>query len=255
MHTLPASSCRQQWRRIVTTAIVCIALIGCGSEKPDTPAATVTRLQPGTGVIRGGVKFGGTKPVPALLENEPCHDAAQPIYDETVVVNDDDTLANVLVYLKDVASDAPAAPTTRPVLDQVNCRYVPHVLGVQVGQELIVRSSDPTLHNVHYDPANNKPANFGMTTAGAERVIAFDRDEVAVRVRCDVHPWMTAYIAVLDHPWFAVTGGTGSFEITNLPAGSFILVAWHERYGRIEKQVTVDPAHPVDVEFEYRAPD
>lgn len=199
------------------------------------------------------MKFIGTAPKRAQIANKPCHEGAQALLDETVVVNENGMLANVLVYL----ADAPASDGSKrepALLDQKDCRYVPHVVGVQVGQTLRIKSSDPTLHNVHYIPSRNRPANFGLTQVGAEKAVTFDAAEF-VRVKCDVHPWMTAYIGVFDSPFFGATDETdGAFEIARVPAGTFRLVAWHEQYGNVEQSVTVKENEVVDVTFEYKAP-
>jgi plastocyanin len=204
-------------------------------------------------VIHGAVKFVGTAPKRAEIPNRPCHDGAEPLLDETVVVNENGTLANVLVQLVDApASDG--SDRVPAVLDQKDCRYVPHVIGVQVGQTLKIRSSDPTMHNVHYNPGRNAPANFGLTVAGAEKSVKFDAAEV-IRVKCDVHPWMTSYVAVCDSPFFAVAGEKdGAFEITKVPAGQYKLVAWHEQYGNVEQTVVVKEKEVVEVMVTYKAP-
>src|SRR3954470_4144517 len=154
----------------------------------------------GTGSIRGSVKFVGTPPARASISNKPCHEGAAPLKDETVVVNADGTLANVFVYLADApaseGSDRPAA-----LLDQVDCRYVPHAVAVQVGQSLRIRTSDPkTLHNVHLLASSNPQLNFGLTDAGAEKPVTFGQPEF-IRTKCDVHPWMTGYIGVFESPF------------------------------------------------------
>jgi hypothetical protein len=201
------------------------------------------------------VKFVGTPPPREEISNKPCHPGAQsPLKDETVVVNADGTLANVLLYL----ADAPPSDGSRrdpAVLDQKDCRYVPHVIGVQVGQALTVKTSDPgTFHNVHYSPERNAPGNFALTVAGAQKDVKFSAAEF-VRVKCDVHPWMTAYVGIFNSPFFAATGeGNGNFEIGKVPAGTYKLVAWHERYGAVEKSVTVKDNEKVDVTIEYKAP-
>jgi hypothetical protein len=262
---------------------VCVVLatfvVACDSRsgsKADGSAASSSRDLPkpvfGTGTIRGKVLFAGKPPERKDIPNVPCHDGAPPLKEETVVVNDNGTLANVFVSLSGVpASDG--SDRSPVLLDQVNCRYVPHAVGVQVNQVLRVKSSDEkTLHNVHYTPAANPPANFGLTQAGAEKPVTFTRPEY-VRVKCDVHPWMTGYVGVFDHPFFAVTsegtgdggagdggtrnGGTGdagSFEIAKVPAGSYKLVAWHEQYGEVEQQVEVKDNQVSDVTVTYKAP-
>jgi plastocyanin len=227
-------------------------LAGCdasdASESPAAPPPVVA----GTGVIRGTVKFTGAAPV-VMTSRVPCHDGQVDVPDESVVVNDDGTLRNVFVYLE----GAPASgdgPTKEPaVLDQVGCRYVPHAVAVQVGQSLRVRSSDATLHNVHSLARANRPFNLSMTQAGDEKTVTFAKHEIAP-VKCDVHPWMTAYVGVFENPWFDVSDDAGAFAIAGVPDGSYTLVAWHERYGQLEKSLAVAEGQVIETEFEYKQP-
>jgi plastocyanin len=231
-------------------ATVATCLVACDkNEKPSRPKPAF-----GTGTIRGVVRFVGAPPRQADIPNQPCHEGAGPLKEETVVVNKDGTLANVFVSL----AGAPASDGSDrepALLDQKDCRYVPHAVGVQVGQTLRVRSSDPgTMHNVHYAPDRNAPANFGLTTTGAEKPVRFDSAEF-IRVKCDVHPWMTGYVGVFDSPFFAVTSEkSGTFEIAKVPAGDYTLVAWHEQYGTVEQAVKVKDNGAVEVNVTYKAP-
>ena len=228
--------------------------MGCDRESnPQSPSSaqtTLIKVVAGTGVSRGKVTFTGTPPPMREIANAVCHaGATAAIKEESVVVNANGTLRNVFVYVKDVTADAPAnAPV--PLLDQNGCVYVPHVLAVQMGQPMKVRSNDPTPHNVHFTPKLNKARNLNMVNQGAEQTLKFDHAEF-IRFKCDVHPWMSAYVGVFPHPFFATTGDDGSFELSNLPAGTFTLVAWHERFGTIEKEVTIDPEKAVDVDFNF----
>jgi hypothetical protein len=131
---------------------------------------------------------------------------------------------------------------------------VPHVLAVRTNEPVDVTSHDPMMHNVHVQSSGNAAMNFSQTQVGAIRRIAFAVPEF-VRVRCDVHPWMSATVAVFDHPFFAVTGDEGRFQVDRLPPGTYTLVAWHEKYGTLEKTVTVTAGNQppeIDVQFEYR---
>ena len=136
-------------------------------------------------------------------------------------------LANVFVYLKD-AKAAPAKGPS-PTLDQVGCMYQPYMFGVVVNQPFKIRNSDATLHNVHATPrpGGNKEFNFAQPTKGLENEKSFDTAEVLVRMKCDVHPWMLAYIGVCDHPYFAVTDKEGNFKISDVPDGKYTIVAYH----------------------------
>jgi plastocyanin len=238
-----------RWR-VLTGLLTGLLVAGCESHEPQNAVAPLPVIE-GSGVIRGQVVFSGTPPVMKSINNRACHDGApEELSEEFVIVNDNGTLRNVFVYLEGApASAGPDEPV--PVLDQVHCRYEPHVVGVRVGQDLLIRSSDPTLHNVHWIASRNRSANFGMTGAGQERAVRFTAAEF-ITVKCDVHPWMTGHIGVFDNPWFAITGETGEFEITGVPAGSYKLVTWHEQYGRREQAIAVGEGATLDAEFEYR---
>jgi hypothetical protein len=173
------------------------------------------------------------------IPNSACHPGGSLVKDESIVTDAAGHLANAIVYLKDGPPiDLPAEPV---LIDQVGCRYVPHVVALRTGQTLRVRSSDATLHNVHGLTEINPPFNFGMSAAGQTRDVSFARPEV-LKLRCDVHPWMQAYVAVFDHPMFGVTGADGTFEINHVPPGKYTLVAWQERLGEMTREITVEPA-------------
>ncbi len=231
-------------------AIVLVAIVaGCEDRRVES----VARPQPafGQGVIRGKVMFSGPAPAVRMVRNEPCCEGApKELADESVVVNEKKELANVVIYLADIpASDGSARPAA--VLDQKFCRYTPHVVAVQVGQPLRITSSDSTMHNVHFSPSINPAGNYGMTAAGSEKTVTF-HDAEFVDFRCDVHPWMGARVGVIENPFFAVTKADGSFEIGKVPAGSYTLKAWHERFGKMERSVTVSERGADEVKFEYR---
>jgi plastocyanin len=238
----------------VFSALLIVGGVGC--DKPDPPESAGSRVHEaarvvGHGKIRGCVSFSGKPPVMQELANQPCHPGAPKLEEETVVVGAGGGLKNVFVQLEGAPR---SAGRDEPVLlDQVNCRYVPHVLGVTVGQPLLVRSSDPTMHNVHLIADLNPSANFGMTGAGQERTLTFANPEM-IRVKCDVHPWMAGYVMVCENPFFAVSSDDGSFEISGVPAGSYMLTAWHELYGKLQQPVTIEDDKPVEAKFDYREP-
>ena len=233
-------------------------LFGCvaGCDRPESigvpsqRARVVTTGPAGAGVIRGTVTFKGTPPQGEEVEGPRCHAGAGTIRVAPVTVGDGGALKDVMVYVKDPSAVPEDAPRDVAVLDQVNCRYEPHVLGVRVGQVLKVKSSDPATHNVHTLSAKNPTVNFGMTRAGETRDLRFAAPE-QFAVKCDVHPWMTAHVYVLDHPFFATTGEDGTFEITGLPPGEAELVFSHPFLGERGRKVTVGPETvAVDVTFE-----
>lgn len=236
----------------ISLIVASIHAFGCDRTPPKSEApAPLPAPVLGQCSIRGSVKFTGSIPPAREIPNEPCHKGAGPLLDETVVVNDNGTLKNVFVY---ISNAAPSSGASHPpaLLDQVNCQYVPHVVGVQVQQQLRVRSSDPTIHNVHYVPSKNPSKNLSMTQAGEETTVSFSSPEF-IRVKCDVHPWMTAHIGVFDTPFFATTGDDGTFTINGLPAGAYVVKSWHETYGVLEQTVNASEGPPANVEFEYKA--
>ena len=136
-------------------------------------------------------------------------------------------------------------------LNQEGCRYIPHVLGIQVGQTLNIVNSDPTLHNIHAIPEANEEFNMGQPIQGMQFERTFDTPEIMVPMRCDVHGWMNSYIGVLDHPFFAVTGEDGMFDISSLPPGDYVIEAWHEALGTQTQNVTVTTGGTAEVSFTF----
>ncbi|MBL9139649.1 MAG: hypothetical protein JNK85_27515 [Verrucomicrobiales bacterium] len=154
------------------------------------------------------------------------------------VAGADGGLGDVFVYLKKdgLKSDVPAKAA---LLDQKGCEYVPYILGLQTGQKLLVRNSDPVLHNVHATPKVNKEFNLAQMAGGKDLEKTFDQNEVFVRFKCDVHPWMFAYVGVVPHSYHAVTDKDGKFKIEGVPAGKYTLVAFHRKaHGTEDKAVT-----------------
>lgn len=240
---------------------VCL-MSGCAaalliSASCDNPAPPKTRLPldqvGGNARVSGKVTFTGTPPERKIIENKPCHPGAGPIVDETVIVGSAGGLANVFVFIEGLPATRNSG---RPelLLDQVNCQYTPHVVGLAAGQTLRVRSSDPCVHNVHLSPTKNPSANFTMNRAGESSTITFENAEF-IKTVCDVHPWMGAWVGVFENPFFARTSEDGTFEITGLPAGTYEISAWHELYGRLPDQsVTLAEDRPAVVDFAYSPP-
>ena|ERR1051325_222676 len=169
------------------------------------------------------------------------------------VVGANNGLGNVFVYLKEGAPKG-GEPATQPLLDQKGCLYEPYVLGAVAGKPVKIRNSDPFMHNVHATPKNNKEFNFAQAVQGQVNEKAFDTPEVLVRMKCDVHPWMFAYIGVVDHPYYAVTDKDGSFKISNVPAGNYTVEAFHLKAGSKTEKVTVGASDSKTVSFELMAP-
>lgn len=209
------------------------------------------------GDVAGKVIFEGTAPKAAILRmdaDKVCKAAhKQPQRSEEVVVNANGTLKNVLVYVKSgLGTRKFEPPATKVVFDQIGCIYVPHVVGIQTGQELEVVNSDPTLHNVHSLSKENPPFNVAQPKKGMKLTKKFEKPEV-FKVKCEVHTWMGAYIGVFSHPFYAVTGDDGTFTLAKLPAGEYTIEAWHEKYGTQTAKVKVDAAGKATVDFKYAA--
>ena len=232
-----------RWRTLAALAAAWAAAHsgGCDDSGGDParprPAATRAALPPGPGVVRGVVSFSGTPPEGDEVPAGKCHSSSAPVTASPVTVSEAGRLKDVVVYVKD-AAPADAETPGPAVLDQVNCQYVPHVVAVRVGQVLKVKSSDPTLHNVHTLSLDNPAVNFGMTGAGQSKDLTFGAAE-RFRVKCDVHPWMTAHVYVFEHPYFAVTAADGAFEVRGLRPGDHTLVFSHPFLGDRERNVTV----------------
>jgi hypothetical protein len=208
------------------------------------------------GTISGNVAFTGTPPAPQKIGMEADPICAglhkEPVFTEDVVVNPNGTLRHVFVYVKEgLEGKTFPVPAQAVVFDQRGCHYSPHVFGVQVNQTLEILNSDPTLHNVHGMPTQSREFNLGMPIQGMKLTRKFDKPEVMVKFKCDVHPWMNAYAGVLTHPFFSVTGEEGTFEIKDLPAGSYVVEAWHEKYGTQTQSVTVDETGTQTVNFSF----
>lgn len=244
--------------------ILALAAAACGGgsqpgESNAPPPPTVSPVDPATaGSIAGRVTFEGTapKPQPVRMDSDPnCSQQGPGGTDETVVVGTNGTLQNVFVYVKDGLGNLRfPVPATPAVLDQKGCRYIPHVLGVQVGQQVEILNSDPTLHNVHALPMTNQEFNTGQPIKGMKHTHTFSTKEVMVPFKCDVHGWMRAYIGVLDHPFFAVSSGDGSFTLKGVPPGTYTVEAWHESLGAQTQTVTIGASESKDdVAFTFKA--
>jgi plastocyanin len=177
-----------------------------------------------------------------------------PVRTEFVVANENGTLANVFVYVKGgLEGRSFPTPSEAVLLDQQGCTYHPHIFGIMVGQNLDIRNSDDTLHNIHAMPVNNEQFNIGQPVKGLTTTRTFQNAEVMVPFKCDVHKWMNSYAGVLPHPYYSVTADTGSFEIGNLPPGDYVVEAWHETLGAQTQSVTVGASETKEVSFTFSA--
>jgi plastocyanin len=229
-----------------------------GSEGTTAPAATAASAPAvaDAATLTGTIKFAGAAPqMPTIQMNaDPyCQSqhASTPATDEEVVVGAGGELANVIVFIK----NAPAGtPTSTPaVIDQHGCQYHPHVQAVEVGQPIQIKNSDATLHNIHAMPVVNSAFNEGQPVQGMVSTKKFDKPElVPFKIKCDVHGWMKSFMVVLPHPYHGVSGMDGKFTIGNLPPGSYTVVAWHEKYGTQEQNITVAPKEAKTVDFTFK---
>jgi hypothetical protein len=220
------------------------------------PTAAAPAVSADAATVTGLVKFEGAAPkMPALqMAADPyCQSQHKaPALDEEVVVGPGGELANVFLYVKNINGNfpAPASPVT---LDQRGCQYHPHVTALQVGQPLQIKNSDATLHNIHALPNVNSQFNEGQPVQGMISTKKFDKPEITpFKVKCDVHGWMKAYMSVLPHPFYSVSQMNGTFNIANLPPGQYTIVAWHEKFGQQEQQVTVGAKESKAVNFTFK---
>jgi hypothetical protein len=235
-----------------------LALAAC-SGNSSTPAPAAGPDAAPLGRVHGIVRVEGNVPRAHVirLDGDPkCVALAngEERRTEEVVTGDDGTLQHAFVYVKEgLAPRMYPIPAEPVILDQQKCRYVPRVVGVQVGQPLTIRNSDPLLHNVRADATINQSFDIGTPTAGVEVHRTFVTREVMVPFKCNVHAWMSAYVGVLEHPYFAVSDGSGRFSLPPLPAGTYIIEAWHERLGTKTQQITIGPNDTKELTFTYNA--
>ena len=253
---------RRMYAGSMMAALAAVMTVACGGGgSGETPAASTSAapianpVDPATaGNIAGRISFEGTAPAraPMRMDSDPnC--VSQGATDEAVVVGADGALQNVFVYVKDgLGALQFPVPATTAILDQQGCRYVPHVIGAQVGQPVEIINSDPTLHNVHAIPSVNQEFNTGQPIKGMKSTHTFSTKEVMVPFKCDVHGWMRAYVGVLDHPFFAVTGPDGTFSLQGLPPGTYTVEAWHETLGTQTQTVTIGDKENKDVAFAFK---
>ncbi len=220
-----------------------------------TASASTSRTEE-VGTVKGKALFQGEAPRRRKVDmgSDPaCHALhAEALRDESVLVSEAGELANVFVWISKGLEGQTFEPPKEPaVLDQKGCCYSPHVLGMQVGQKLLVKNSDPVTHNVHSFAKKNKAFNQSQQSKGADIEQVFQKEEVLMQVKCDIHGWMSTYVGVVEHPFFAVTKVDGTFEIPKLPPGEYTLSAKHEVFGAQKATLTVSPGGVLESNFTF----
>ena len=193
------------------------------------------------GSLKGHVKYDGKAPKPKRLRmgaDPVCGSShSGPVYSENFKMAKDGSMEDALVWLKNVDYSG-SVPSSPAVLDQKGCIYAPHVFGMMAGQELLIKNSDATLHNIHSMPKVNKEFNFAMPKVVKKKKSTFTKSEPdPFYIKCDVHPWMKTWVLVSDHPYYAVTDSNGNYEISGVPAGTYEVVCWQEKF---KKRAIVD---------------
>ena len=210
--------------------------------------------------VTGTVTFTGTAPKlnPLTMDADPAcaKKHSGPVPSELLVLGSGNAMANVMVW---VSKGLPAgktwpAPAAPAVLDQNGCQYKPHVMGLMVGQAYKILNSDGILHNIHTLPKINPGFNKPMPATLKETTTKFDKPEPIFHIKCDVHPWMQAYVGVFTNPFFSVTGADGKFTISGLDPGTYEITAWHERLGTQTATVTVAATGAKTQDFKFAMP-
>lgn len=181
---------------------------------------------------------------PACLKIHPA-----PAMSEEVITGANGALKNVIVYISEGLGTRSFDPPKEPAaFEQKGCAYSPHILGMRAGQTFRLINSDPTSHNIHPTPKNNREWNIFQPPGSSPIEETFAREEI-IPVKCNVHPWMKGYIAVFKHPYFAITGKDGAFDLKNVPPGEYTIEAWHEKYGVLTQKVILETDQTKTLEF------
>ena len=242
--------------KLALLGVVMTMMSACTSRPPvaeKTKPVEYVHVDPATaGTISGKIVFHGAKPPRKRIDmtsDAGCKTAA---YDEPVVTDKQGGLANAFVYiqggLEGKKFELPPVPVT---LDQHGCMFAPRVIGMRAGQTLQVKNSDGVSHNIHPMPANNREWNQQQSPDSPDLEHKFPRPDVMIPVKCNVHSWMHAYIGVVDHPYFAVTGADGAFQWQNVPPGDYTVAVWHEKLGELKQAIHLAAHDAAAVNFTY----
>jgi plastocyanin len=259
---------RRGWKSamIGTVALFALLTLAACSKKDNTeqssnaPAESAAPAQPATPIdpatvatVSGTVKFDGTAPKASKIDMSQDPGCKGTNEAEAVVVSGGD-LANVFVYVKDgLGSRAFDTPKDPVVLEQQGCKYHPHVLGVMAGQTVQIKNSDPTTHNIHPTPKDNREWNESQPPSAPAIEKTFAREEIMLPVKCNQHPWMKMYVNVVKSPFYAVTDKSGKYEIKGLPPGDYTLAFVHEKLGEQDQKITVAPKDSKTVDQSFKA--
>lgn len=247
-----------QWR-LLHVGVLFLLCFACGKQEPAKPSRQPTPLDRSTtGTIVGQVRFVGPVPEQSVLQLggwSECavqHPEGLPFAGDVLV--NQGNLQNVVVYVKEGLGERVFAVPDEPVVnDQKGCTFIPRVFAVQVDQPVRFLNSDPIAHNVHGLPEHSSPWNFSLGVKGASRTIRIEAPEVMIAIKCDIHPWMRAYVGVFDHPYFALSGADGTFTLKEVPPGQYTVAAWHERFGTQSQQVSLGAKETQNLVFTFTA--
>ncbi len=250
------------WIAVVVAGLAVVTVGGCRKESsgnaPAQQFATIDWANAGT--IQGTIHYTKTapKPVPIDMNQDPACTLGPALSSEQYIVGKDGGFANVFISIQDGLGNKVYAAPTQPVgIDQKGCRYVPHVVGVMIGQPVRFTNSDPTMHNIHMVPtvAGNQAVDVSQAPAGGANPPVdqrtFAKPELMMPVRCNNHPWMQAFINVSANPFFAVSDVSGHYVIKGVPPGTYTIAADQEVAGEKTVTVTVPAKGTVTVDFSY----
>jgi plastocyanin len=243
----------------VSIGIFLIFCTACGEKESAKPARQPTPLDLSTtGTISGQVRFDGLVPEQTVLqlggwsECAAQHPGGNPRAGDILV--NAGKLQNAVVYVKEGLGDRVfAVPTEQVTIDQKGCVFLPRTAAIRVDQPLHFLNSDPIAHNVRGLTKVARSWNFSLGVKGAARTITVDKPEVMIELKCDIHPWMRAYVGVFDHPYFTLSGADGQFTLKDLPPGEYIIEAWHERFGTRSQKVSLGAKETKDIVFTFAA--
>jgi len=228
-------------RRLLALSLLCATCGACRDRSPPPVRRTGSPGPTGKSSVHGIVRFRGTPPPATRISRGSFPGCGKtPPRTGSILLSPDGAVAEAFVWVRQGIPDGDyPIPGDPVVVDQRGCEFVPRVGGVRAGQPVVFRNDDQTLHNVHAIGSGSNRFNFAMPTTGMEVKRQLSEPQVMVTVACDVHPWMRAYLGVVRHPFFAVTGADGSYALAGLPAGTYVIEAWQEAVGRVEQTVTL----------------